>query len=78
MKFCMNGWRKGLNQDVKALREIAQDILNGNDFDKDDLAIAVDAIITASNVINCVHQKDDENFILLEDMEVQHLDGWDD
>lgn len=72
MKFSMNGFRRSLSNDVSALRNVAQDIVDGSHWDEEDLIDAVNTLITHSNVINCVSSKTDPDFSEIE-LEVPHL-----
>lgn len=74
MKFSMNGFRRQLSGDCENLKEVAQRILNGDDFDDMDLIDAVNEIITKSNVINCVWDKNNPDFTCMEDVEVEHIE----
>ena len=75
MKFSMNGFRKNLSRDTATLRDIVQAVVDGNYYDKQDLIDAINQIITHSNVINCVFQKDDPDFSDISDIEIEHLEG---
>ena len=74
MKFSMNGFRRNLSNDVRELRDISKAILAGEYYDKEDFAKAVDELIRHSNVINCVYNKDDPDFIEMADVEVAYLE----
>lgn len=74
MKFSMNGFRRQLGGDVENLRDIARDVMNEEWFDRDDFVEAINQIITHSNVINCVYQNDDPDFVDMSDLEVGHLE----
>ncbi|MFB2704267.1 hypothetical protein [Marinobacter shengliensis] len=73
MKFSMNGFRRQLSEDVENLRDMVRDSMNGEFFDREDLVEAMNNVITHSNVINCVYQKDDPEFVEIH-MEVDHLE----
>lgn len=74
MKFSMNGFRRQLSGDIETLRDITKDAMNGEFYDKEDLVEAINQIITHSNVLNCVYQKGDPEFIDMSDLEVEHLE----
>lgn len=74
MKVSMNGFRRNLSGDVQDLRDVAASIINDEWYDKADLAQAVNAIITHSNVLNCIYSKDDPDFTDMGDLEVEHLE----
>lgn len=74
MKFSMNGFRRNLSNNVESLREIVSAIILDKDYEKEELAEAMNEIITASNVINCVYSEDDPNFTDMGNIEVNHLD----
>ncbi|MFG6159673.1 hypothetical protein ACGTNG_12775 [Halomonas sp. 1390] len=74
MKFSMNGFRRQLSGDAETLREVAKSIVNDEWYDKDELVEAVNAVITHSNVLNCVSQKGDPEFVDMSDLEVEHLE----
>ena len=73
MKFSMNGFRRQLSTDTEALRDIARDVMNGERYDKEDFVEAINQLITHSNVLNCVYQQDDPEFIDMGYLEVEHL-----
>lgn len=73
MKFSMNGFRKQLSNDVTELRDLVSGVINEEYYDKDDLIDSVNKLITQSNVINCVYQKDDPDFTDISNIEVEHL-----
>lgn len=74
MKFSMNGFRKHLSGDTAALRDIVRSVVDGDYYDQQDLIDAMNQIITHSNVINCVYQKDDPDFSDISDIEIEHLE----
>ncbi|WP_417500758.1 hypothetical protein [Marinobacter sp.] len=74
MKFSMNGFRRQLSGDAENLRDIARDVMNEEWFDREDFVEAINQIITHSNVINCVYQNDDPDFVDMSDLEVGHLE----
>lgn len=74
MKFSMNGFRRQLSTDTEALRDIARDVMNGEMYDKEDFVEAINQLITHSNVLNCVSQQDDPEFVDMSDLEVEHLE----
>ncbi len=71
----MNGLRRSLSGDIKQLREIIEDVINDDFFEKDDLIEAMNQVITDSNVLNCVFKADDPNFSDISDVEVEHIEG---
>ncbi len=73
MKFSMNGFRRQLSEDVETLRNLVRDSLNGEFCDREELVEAMNQVITHSNVINCVYQKDDPEFVEIK-LEVDHLE----
>lgn len=74
MKFSMNGFRRQLSGDCEALKRIAESILSGDYWDKDDFVDAVNDVIRHSNVINCVYSKDDPDFSDMSYLEVDHIE----
>ena len=74
MKFSMNGFRKNLSGDAATLRDIVESVVNGDYYDNQDLIDAMNQIITHSNVINCVFQKDDPDFSDISHVEIEHLE----
>lgn len=74
MKFSMNDFRRQLSGDIETLKDLARDAINGNYCDKEDFVEAVNQVITHSNVLNCVYQKDDPEFIDMSDLEVEHIE----
>jgi len=74
MKFSMNGFRRQLSNDTEALRNIARDVMNGDWYDKEDFVEAINQVIAHSNVLNCVSQRDDPEFIDMSELEIEHLE----
>jgi len=74
VKFSMNGFRRQLSNDVADLRELVKDAMNMQLHDKDELIDAMNRVITHSNVVNCVYQKDDPDFVDMSDLEIDHLE----
>ncbi len=74
MKFSMNGFRHQLSGDIETLRDIARDVMNGELYDKEDFVEAINQVITHSNVLNCVYQQDDPDFVEMSDLEIDHLE----
>lgn len=74
MKFSMNGFRRQLSGDIEALRDIARDAMNGELYDKEDFVEAINQVITHSNVLNCVYQQHDPDFVEMSDLEIDHLE----
>jgi len=74
MKFSMNGFRRQLSNDVKSLKDIVELVINESFYDKDDLVEAVNDVITHSNVVNCVYNDNDPDFIEMSDVEIDHLE----
>ena len=74
MKFSMNGFRRNLSGDVKSLRDIVEAIINDEYWEKEDLIVAANQIITHSNVVNCVYDNNDSDFTDMSDVEVEHID----
>ena len=77
MKFSMNGFRRQLSNDCQQLKEIALSIISGDLYEHDDLIDAVNQLITHSNVINCVSIVGDANFSDMSDLEIEHLEYYD-
>lgn len=73
MKFSMNGFRRQLNADVGSLREIVHGIVNSREFDKDELVEAMNEVIQHSNVINCVFDPEDPDFVDMSDIAVETI-----
>lgn len=74
MKFSMNGFRRNLSRDVNRLREIVECVLNDEYYDKTDLLEEMNQMVTHSNVINCVYEKDDPDFTDMSDLEIKHIE----
>lgn len=74
MKFSMDGFRKTLSKDVRSLRDIIKDVVEGNDYDEDDLIEAVNEVIQHSNVLNCVSIEGDESFTDISNISVEYID----
>ncbi|MDT8895448.1 hypothetical protein RSO41_12355 [Halomonas sp. I1] len=74
MQFSMNGFRRQLSGDAQSLRDVAESIINDEFYDKGDLAEAVNALIRHSNVLNCVSQKGDPEFVDMSDIDVEELE----
>ena len=74
MKFSMNGFRRQLSADTETLRDVADRTIKGEWVDDDELAEAVNAIITHSNVVNCVYIEGDQEFTDISHLEVDHLE----
>lgn len=75
MKFSMNGFRRQLSGDIADLRDLVKDAMNMQLHDKEELIDAMNRVITHSNVVNCVYQPDDPDFVDMSDLEIEHLDG---
>lgn len=78
MKFSMNGFRKGLSWDIQTLRDVVWRAANGKAFDPDELIDAANAVISHSNVINCVYDDNDPEFSDLSHIEVKSIEPLDD
>jgi hypothetical protein len=63
-----------LSGDVCSLREIVARMQKGERYEEEELFEAVNQVITHSNVINCVFNKDDPDFSDMSDLEVEHLE----
>lgn len=74
MKFSMNGFRRQLSADIAELRELVRDSINMQLHDQDELVDAMNRVITHSNVVNCVYNKDDPDFVDMNELEIDHLD----
>jgi hypothetical protein len=74
MKFSMNGFRRQLSGDVGDLRFLIQKIVNGDHVDHEDLIDSINAVITHSNVINCVYSNDDPDFSDMSHLEIDHIE----
>jgi hypothetical protein len=74
MKFSMNGFRAQLSRDTESMKDIVQDIINDNFYEKEDLVEAMNEIITHSNIINCVYYSDDPDFTDMSGTEIEHLE----
>jgi len=73
MKFSMNGFRRQLSGDIETLLELVRDSMNGELYDREDMVEAMNNVITHSNVINRVFNKDDPDFSEI-DLELEHLE----
>lgn len=74
MKVSMNGLRRNLSSDVQALREQVEAVINGDWYDGEDLRDAMNDVIRDSNVLNCVYNKNDPDFIDMGEVEVKLLE----
>jgi len=79
IKFSMNGFRGSLSEDVRDLRDLVTKVIRGyyesDDYcDMDELADAMNTIITSSNVLNCIFDDENESFSDMSDLEVEHID----
>lgn len=70
----MNGFRKGLSEDVDELRQLVEKVVKGDFFDEEELVDAMNKVVTSSNVINCVFVEGDKNFTDLSDLEIEHIE----
>lgn len=74
MNFSMNGFRRQLSSDTEHLRNIVNNIVNDQYYDKDDLIDTMNKLVTHSNVVNCVFHSGDPDFADLSDMEIEHIE----
>lgn len=74
MKVSMNGFRRNISEDVQTLRDISAAILSGDWWDREDFANAVNAVISHSNVLNCIYRPGDPDFTDMSHLEVEHLE----
>ncbi len=74
MKFSMNGFRRNLNRDMHCLRDLVKDAINGEDIDYEDLADAVNEVISNVNALNCIYTDNDPDFTDMSDKCVEHLE----
>lgn len=74
MKVSMNGLRRSLSNDVETLKELVEKVSGGTESSKHALVLAMNDVITASNVLNCVYSPDDPDFSDLSDMTVEQID----
>jgi len=74
VKVSMNGLRRNLSSDVQALREQVEAVINGDWYDGEDLRDAMNDVIRDSNVLNCVYNKNDPDFIDMGEVEVKLLE----
>ena len=74
MKVSMDGLRSNLSSDIEKLREVAEAILKDEWFDKEDFEDAMNDVITASNVLNCIYDNDNESFSDMGHVEVERLE----
>ena len=75
MKFSMNGFRQQLSRDTAALRDLVNDVVNGDHHEEVELIEAMNNLITHSNVINCVYQDDDPMFTDMSEVEIEHIES---
>ena len=78
MKFSMNGFRRQLSNDIAYLRDLVQDSINMQLHDTQELIDAMNAVITHSNVVNCVFQEGDPDFVDMNTLEIDHIEIGDD
>lgn len=74
MKVSMNGLRKSLSGDVKSLRDIVESVVRDDFYENEDLVEALNAVVRDINVLNCVFDKDDPDFIEMADIEVEIIE----
>lgn len=74
MKFSMNGFRHQLSRDIVELRDLVKDAIKMELHDSEDLVDAMNRVITHSNVVNCVYNKDDPDFTDMNEVEIEHLE----
>jgi hypothetical protein len=74
MRFSMNGFRRNLSEDVENLRDLVQSVINDEDYDKEDLVDAINNVICQSNSLNCVSIDGNDDFSLMEDIEVELIE----
>lgn len=74
MKFSMNGYRRNNCADIETLRDLVVGVLAGGNVDDEVLAEAMNQVITNANVLNCVFQTDDPDFVEMGDLEVEHIE----
>lgn len=74
MRFSMNGFRRNLSEDVENLRDLVQSVINDEYYDKDDLVDAINNVICQSNSLNCVSIDGNDDFSLMEDVEVKLIE----
>lgn len=75
MKFSMNGFRRQLSNNIESLRDIVGAVVSDGYYDKEELIDAVNTMITHSNVLNCVYQDGDPEFVDMSELEVEHLEA---
>ena len=77
MNFSMNGFRSNLSSDVAQLRRLVKRVVDGDydiTDDKYELIEAMDAVINASNGLNCVSIEGDDSFIEMGEVCVPGVD----
>ncbi len=70
----MNGFRENLSTDIKELRSLIDNVINDNYFDRDELAEAMNAVICASNGLNCVSMEGDDTFTDISHIELSIIE----
>ncbi|ANQ23195.1 hypothetical protein BA893_16105 [Vibrio natriegens] len=70
----MNGFRRNLHSDLVELKEQVKQVLDDEWFDKEELSMALDKVICASNGLNCVWVDGDEHFTNMEDLYLPLID----
>lgn len=74
----MKVFRRNLSANVEDLRDIIEKVLSDDFYNSDDLKKAMNGVISSSNFLNCVFQKDDPDFVEMDDLEVKYLDDEED
>lgn len=70
LSFIMNGFRQNLSEDLKRLKESVINVANQEYFITEELVDDTNAIICASNALNCIWVSGDEHFKNMEDVEL--------
>jgi len=76
MKVCMNGFRGSLTRDVNSLKHMIETIIDKTFheyYDNDELVDAMNQVISGSNILNCIHNKDDDDFADMSDVRIEFI-----
>lgn len=73
MKVSMNGLRRSLSNDVETLKELVGKVTGVTRSSKQALVLAMNDVISASNVLNCVYSPDDPDFSDMSDMTIEQI-----
>ena len=70
----MNGFRRNLSESVKGLRDIVQNVIDGEHYDNEGLIDAMNEVICSSNSLNCIFQEGVKDFSDLSNISIELID----